>query len=76
MKYIVLVREVHIQPVAVEADNKADAIWRVEKGEGAYCYDRIAYSYTLDSKNWTVEEVPAAPDAQLHNLQAKTRPTE
>ena len=59
MKYIVEVREVHIQPYEVEADSPEQAIQNVKDGEE----DKIAmiesgfeYSHTLDSEFWTVEE--------------------
>lgn len=55
-KYIVQVREVHVQDVDVKASCPDDAIFRVCQGEGDYLDNRLEYSYTLDSETWKVFE--------------------
>ena len=56
-KFIVSVREVHVQGYAIEAKNKDDAISRIaHEGEGDILEDRFEYSHTLDPETWTVEE--------------------
>jgi hypothetical protein len=52
--FIVFVREVHIQPVTIEADTPEDAIQRVADGQGHADYDMLEYSHTLDPETWTV----------------------
>ena len=54
--YIVNVREVHIQPVEVEASSEEEAIQEVKDGEGEYMDDLLKYSHTLNSDTWTVEK--------------------
>lgn len=54
-KFIVLVREVHVARVHVEADSPEDAIMAVREGDGDYG-DETEYSHTLDPEAWTVEE--------------------
>jgi hypothetical protein len=54
--FIVSVREIHVQPVEVEALNADDAIMKVREGEGEYVADGQEYSETLDTDTWTVEE--------------------
>jgi hypothetical protein len=56
MKYIVNVREVHIQMVEVEAQNKNEAKQKVKEGEGEYLDNSLGYSHALDSDTWTVDE--------------------
>ena len=55
-RFIVNVREVHIQPVAIEALNSADAINQVRQGAGDYDKYPGEYSHTLNTDTWTVEE--------------------
>ena len=55
-QFIVNVREVHVQPVAVIALNREDAIKRVEQGAGDYDKYPGEYSHTLNPQTWTVEE--------------------
>jgi len=57
MKFIVSIREVHIQAVEIEADTKEEAVEKVKEGEGEYLEDGLDYSHTLDSEFWTVEEL-------------------
>jgi hypothetical protein len=54
--YIVNVREVHIQPVLIEASSKEDAISRVANGEGEIIDNALEYSCTLNPDKWTIEE--------------------
>lgn len=59
-KFYVNVREVHIQPVRVEADTKYEAVDKVKNGEvcdSAYDNGLLEYSHTLDTSTWTVDEV-------------------
>ena len=53
-KYTVLVREVHISHMEVEADSPEEAIEKVKEGEGdeATC----EYSHTLDDDTWSVDD--------------------
>ena len=55
-KFIVEVREVHVQPFKVEADSKAEAIETVKEGGGEIIENAFKYSHTLDSEYWTAEE--------------------
>lgn len=55
-KYVVNVREVHVQPVRIEATSKEEAIEKIVKGQGTTVDDGLEYSHTLDSEFWTVEE--------------------
>lgn len=55
-KYIVNVREVHIQMVEVEAVDEEDAIEEVRKGGGTYLDNTLEYSHCLDPEYWTVDE--------------------
>lgn len=55
--FIVLVKEVHIQPVKIKAMNKNDAIRRVNEDAGEYLEEGIEYSHTLDTETWTVQHV-------------------
>ncbi|MFI5379023.1 MAG: hypothetical protein ACHRHE_06995 [Tepidisphaerales bacterium] len=56
-RFIVNVREVHIQPVAVDAQSPEDAINRVKRGDGDYDKYPIEYSHTLGTDTWTVDPV-------------------
>jgi len=56
MKYIVSVREVHIQIVEVRAASPEKAIDLVYKG-GGMPLDYLEYSHTLDQDTWTVEKI-------------------
>jgi hypothetical protein len=56
-KFIVSVREVWIQPVAVEAKDKGEAIALVSEGDGDYLEDQLEYSDTRDPIEWTVNEL-------------------
>ncbi len=55
-KYIVCVREVHIQMVEVEADSEESAKKAVQDGGGDFLDNALEYSHTLDPETWTVEE--------------------
>ena len=56
MKYIVLVREVHISHREVEANNEEEAKSKVYHGQPATEETYLEYSHTLDRWYWTVEE--------------------
>lgn len=56
MRFLVLVREVHIQQVEVEASSEEEAITQVHKGEGTYLDDTLEYSHTLNPEYWTTEK--------------------
>ena len=53
MKYIVLVREVHISHVLINAASEEEAITLVKDAEGEEVYSE--YSHTLDPNTWTIE---------------------
>ena len=53
MKYIVLVREVHVSHREIEADSEDEAKSKVYGGQGEETY--LEYSHTLDRWYWTVE---------------------
>lgn len=55
-KYIVNIREVHLQPIEIEAESPEEAIRLVQDGDGEGDYTNGEYSHTLDSDTWTVEE--------------------
>ncbi len=63
-KFIVSVREVHVQPYEVEAQDKEAAIKVVRDGGGDIDDGAFEYSHTLDPEFWTVEEVPVDLDEQ------------
>jgi len=54
-KYYVLVSEVHVSTMEIEAETPEEALEKVAEGEG----DEIIceYSYTLEPDSWKVEEV-------------------
>jgi len=54
-KFIVQVREVHINSISVEADSPEDAIDLVRDGDADDSIS-LEYSHTLDPDNWSVEE--------------------
>jgi len=56
LKYLVNIREIHIQPVKIEADSPESAIEKVRKGGGFYDLTLLEYCRSLDSEFWTVEE--------------------
>ena len=72
-KFIVSVREVHIQMVEVEAENEEEAKDKVLAGDGVHRDDSLEFSHTLDSELWTVEETAwgsdksHAPDCAYRN---------
>lgn len=57
-KFIVEVREVHVQSMRVEAESAEEAIKKVVNGEGEIVENCMEYSHTLDSENWTVRQEP------------------
>jgi hypothetical protein len=53
-KFVVQIREVHIQLVEIEAENYLDAIHRVENGEGDNLEGGSEYSHTLEPDFWYI----------------------
>jgi hypothetical protein len=62
MKYLVSVREVHIQMVEVEAESPEDAKEKVAEGEGRYLDNALEYSHSLEPDTWTVDSDEAEAD--------------
>lgn len=67
-KYRVIVREVHVQGVLVDADTPEQAKEIVREGGGELDEAHFEYSHTMDRDTWTVEiegddlwNVPATP---------------
>jgi hypothetical protein len=56
MKYLVLRREVWIQPLEIEAANEKEAVELVADGDGEVIEAGFEYSHTLDPEVWSVEE--------------------
>lgn len=54
-RYLVHVKELHVQTIVIEADDAADAIDAVIAGEGTY-EAASRYLETLDSDTWEIEE--------------------
>jgi len=54
MIYKVIVKEVHNQPVWIEAKSEKEAIEKVEAWEGNDLGEPTCYDYTLDSDTWQV----------------------
>jgi len=54
-KYIVGIKEVHIQEYEIEAKNEQDAKERAGM-EGELLEDCFEYSHSLESETWTVKE--------------------
>jgi len=54
MLYQVNRKEVYIQPIIIEAKNEAEAIKKVEEGEGTLMENEFEYSHTLDSTEWSI----------------------
>lgn len=55
-KFIVFVREVHVQGFTVIAKNEEEAKDFVREGRGDIVEDSLEYSHALDSELWTVEK--------------------
>jgi hypothetical protein len=55
-KFIVYVREVHVQGYRVDAKDAKEAVAKVENGEGDLLDSHFEYSHTLDSETWTAEK--------------------
>jgi len=64
--FIVMVREVHIQPVRVEAASKGMAMVRVAAGNGEILPGRLTFSHACKADTWTVEEENSPPVFHLH----------
>lgn len=57
-KFIVTVREVHVQPYEVEAEDTEDAIELVFNGEGELLEEQGEFSHMLGRETFDVTEVP------------------
>ena len=55
-RYYVLAAEVHDSYREVEADSPEEAIEMVAAGDDDFKEERMEYSYTLDSEEWSTEE--------------------
>lgn len=55
MKYIVSMREVHLNHVAVEAETAEEAIEKAREGDYVD-EDNTEYSHCLDPECWTAEK--------------------
>lgn len=53
-KYTVLVREIHVSHMEIEADDPEQALEKVFQGEGQEIF--LEYYDTMDSSYWTVED--------------------
>lgn len=54
-KFIVSVKEVHVQKVAIDATSEEEAIKKVAEGEGEQVGDAY-YVYTKNPDHWTADE--------------------
>lgn len=55
-KYLVGIREVHINTVEVEAETPAEARMKANEMICSGCECDLEYSHTLDPELWTVEK--------------------
>jgi hypothetical protein len=55
-KFIVTKREVWTQGVEVDANNEADAIRKVDQGDGEIIESLFEYGHSLKADQWTAEE--------------------
>lgn len=53
-KYTVLVREIHVSHMEIEAENPEEAIDKIANGEGQEVC--LEYDDTMDSCHWTVDD--------------------
>jgi len=60
-KWIVAVREVHIQPFLIEAATAKEAIELVADGQGEMLESGFEYSHSLDTDQWTAEPHDVLP---------------
>lgn len=56
-RFIVNVREVHIQPVLVEAFSAEEAAELVDSAHADYCDLSLEYSHMMGKEFWTTEEL-------------------
>ena len=54
--FVVMVREIHIQPVRVEASSKNAAVMKVAAGEGVILSSQREFSKACAASSWTVKE--------------------
>lgn len=55
-KFVVLRKEVHVQPVYIQAENATEALQQVKEGEGDYEESEMYYERSLETDCWQVEE--------------------
>lgn len=55
-QFIVNVREVHVQPVLVEAVSMEEAMEQVDTASESYTEYPLEYSHLMGKEFWTVEE--------------------
>lgn len=55
-EFIVLVREVWVQPVKIKALNKEEAREKVADGDGTSIKGELEYSHTQDPDTWSIKE--------------------
>lgn len=60
--WIVEVKEVHIQPVEIEAESEAEAMELVELGGGDWDKYPMEYSCTLERELWETHRKPKEED--------------
>lgn len=74
--YEVLVREVHIQSVLVEAKSADDAIGKVAEGEGDFVDNSLVYSDTLELETWTAKEAVVSKEENIRAARRKAEADE
>ena len=62
-KYKVITKEVWIQPIIVEANNKEEALEIVADGGGEMLSNEFEYSHTQDTDTWEVQENQEATES-------------
>lgn len=61
-RFKVLRKEIHIQPVYIEADTEQQAIRLVADGNGDYEESEMYYQSTVDPLEWDVEDAKSSDD--------------
>ena len=56
-RFIVNVREVHVQPVVIEANSIEEAIDKIDTSAEGYCDYPLEYSHIMGREFWTTEEI-------------------
>jgi len=62
-KYKVITKEVWIQPIIVEANNKKEALEIVADGSGEMLENEFEYSHTQDTDTWEVQSNEEAAES-------------